>query len=214
MTTTATDTAYAFRRAGIADVTHVARLLEASAPELDLDGDGTIDAPADPEVAASVTRIALSHVVLQHGHLWVADAGDALHAASVWVPVGALGLAEHVGEIVARELDTTTLQAALDPGEDVRMALASAAPEVTAAIDAIDPDVVLTGLAAAPHLTAAERDHLLHGCIAPPLAEIDGVAATVTLAPERVPVLESAGFVRADEVAIGAGYTLWVGRAG
>ncbi|MGH1561465.1 hypothetical protein [Mumia sp. DW29H23] len=212
-TSLGTVTSYAVRRAGIVDVTHVARLLEASAPELDIDGDGTVDGPADPLVAASVTRLALSHVVLQHGQLWVADAGDSLHAATVWMPLGAVGLADDLRDTVVRELDAATVQAAIDPGEEVRQALAAAAPEVAAALDRVQPDVVLTALAAVPELPAAERDRLLQACIATALEEIEGVAAAVTLVPERVAVLEAAGFTRVDEVEVGAGHLLWVGRA-
>ncbi|WP_370617594.1 hypothetical protein [Mumia sp. Pv 4-285] len=207
------DTAYAVRRGGIADVTHVTRLLEAAAPQVDLDGDGTIDGPADPVVAASVTRLALSHVVLQHGQMWVADHEGIVLAASVWVPTTAMAQVNALSAVVARELDAATVQAALDPGSDVRGVLDAATPEIGAHLDAIQPDVLLTGLAADPQLPPAERDRLLMACTVRALEELEGTAAAVSLEPEQVLVLESAGFVRVAEIPVGAHHRLWVGRS-
>lgn len=213
--TTSSDTVSSstVRRAGIVDVTQVARLLDASAPELDLDGDGVVDGPADPEVAASVTRLALSHVVLQHGQLWVAGTGDALHAATVWMPPAAVGLADDLRDTIALELDADTVRAAIDPGKNVRQALAAAAPEVADVLDRVEPGVVLTALAADPELDADARDQLLEACITTGLDEIEDAAAALTLVPGRVAVLEAAGFSRVDEIEVGAGHLLWVGWA-
>ncbi|KAA1425325.1 hypothetical protein FE697_005575 [Mumia zhuanghuii] len=205
------DTTYAVRRGGIADVTHVTRLLESSAPRLDLDGDGTIDGPADPVVAASVTRLALSHVVLQHGEMWVADLGGVVRAASIWVPTTAITQVDDLSGVVARELDPSTVQAALDPGAEVRSVLAAATPQIGDHLEALQPDALLTGLAADPRLPRPVRDRLLVACAVRALEERDGTAAAVAFEPERVAILEEAGFVQAAEIPVGEHHRLWVG---
>ncbi|MBW9210439.1 hypothetical protein KV100_12315 [Mumia sp. zg.B21] len=209
---------YLVRRAGLVDVTHAARLLEVSAPALDIDGDGTVDGPPDPQVAAVVTRLALSHLVLQQGKLWVAERDGVLQAATVWMPrhevrLGAVGLSEGLRETVRLELDAATVHAALDPGEDVREALGAAETTVADMLSRVAPDVVLTTLAVVPDLGPHERADILQACITAALEETDGVAAAMTLLTEHVAVLEASGFVRVAEVTVGAGHRLWVGTS-
>lgn len=203
------------RPAGLVDVTGAARLLEASAPEIDVDGDGVPDGPADPEIAASVARMALSHVVLQHGQLWLAEREGVLEAASVWMPAGEHGSSDTLRDVLARELRGTSLDAALDPGVEVRAALAAASAEVAALLQQVRPAQILSALGVAPHVADVEAPAVLRATILPGLEALDGrVAATTTVEPDRVGVLESAGFVGVGTVGLGAGHELWVGRAG
>jgi len=212
--TTCTSPSVIVRPAGLVDITVTARLLESSAPEIDLDGDGVPDGPADPEVAASVTRMALSHVVLPHGQLWVAERDGVLEAASVWMPAAGSGAGDGLRDVLVRELHGPSLAAALDPGVEVRAALADASPEVAALLETIGPEQVLGALGVAPHVPAADAADLLHATIVPALDALDGVAAAASLDPDRVDVLRAAGFVAVGSVDVGAGHTLWVGRAG
>ncbi|MFD1825319.1 MULTISPECIES: hypothetical protein [Mumia] len=212
---TATTTApLTVRPAGIVDVTSAARLLESSAPEIDVDGDGFPDGPADPEVAASVARMALSHVVLQHGQLWVAERNGVLEAASVWMPAVETGAGDGLRDVLLRELHGPSLAAALDPGAEVRAALAGASLEVAALLERIDPEQILSGLGVAQHVSRLAAPAVMRATIMPALEALDGgVAAAASLEPERVAVLESAGFVGVGTVDVGAGHQLWVGRA-
>lgn len=213
--TTAISVPLTVRPAGLVDVTGAARLLEASAPEIDVDGDGVPDGPADPEIAASVARMTLSHVVLQHGQLWLAEREGLLEAAAVWMPTGEHGGSDTLRDALARELRGTSLDAALDPGVEVRAALAAASAEVAALLQPVRPAQILSALGVAPHVADVEAPAVLRATILPGLEALDGrVAATTTVEPARVAVLESAGFVGVGTVGLGAGHELWVGRAG
>ncbi|GMA33275.1 hypothetical protein [Litorihabitans aurantiacus] len=201
------------RRGGLVDVNAVVRMLTAGNRHIDIDGDGEPDGPLDPEAAGSAARMALSHVVLDRGDLWVAHdvAGD-LQAISVWMPGDVEGVAAELRQVLERELGTTDPGEAIGPSPHVRPQLMGAMQAVLEQALVLQPRLVLFAVTVAPQVDPAAVVELARAVVAPVVSG-DGDVLAVALDGDRARLLEAVGFAEVAQVPLGADHALWLGRA-
>ncbi|PWD51326.1 hypothetical protein C8046_12305 [Serinibacter arcticus] len=201
------------RRGGLVDVNSVVRLLREGSQEVDIDGDGDPDGPVDPEAARSAARMAISHVVLEQGDLWVAhdDAGT-LQAISVWMPGALPGASDELHRILERELHLPDPSEAIGPPEHVRPQLMESMAGVMEHVHAHEPRLVLFAVTVAPQSDPAAVVALARAVVAP-VVRGDGDVLAVALDGDRARLLQAVGFAEVAAVPLGELNTVWIGRA-
>lgn len=213
------------RRARFVDVPGVARLLTADHPVVDLDGDGTPDAPVDPEQLSSATRLVLSHGIMEQGEIWVAEDADGLRATTVWLPPEVPAFEDELRGVLVREVGVDPLD---EPADDepvrvaTRQALDVAQSVIADALDAVRPRLILVAAAVAPDVAGPDRaatlrllvdaparaDRALDGV---PVAPADGPLLTAVVDPARVEGMQRIGFVEHRSVDLVPHGRLWIG---
>lgn len=201
------------RRGGLVDVNAVVRLLRSSSHDVDIDGDGHLDGPVDPEAARSAARMALSHVVLEQGDLWVAhDAAGELQALSVWMPGAVDGASSDLHRILERELRMPDPSQAIGPGEHVRPQLMASMAGVMEHVLVLQPRLVLFAVTVAQQADQAAVVALARAVVAPVLTG-DGDVLAVALDGDRARLLRAVGFAEVAQVPLGELNNVWIGRA-
>jgi len=217
------------RRAGLLDVNPLARMIAAHRPFVDLDGDGEPDPGPDPEQAGPATRLMLSLGAMEHGEVWLADAGAAsagapaagaetaaapaeVAAVAVWLPPDADRLGADLQRVVTRELGVRPDQHP-EPARAPLQAIAEATARTLALVRESGAERVLVLLADDGRADAAEREALLADLLAPVAAEQaaggrDVLAVTVD--PAQVADLRALGFAEVARTPLGAA-SLWLG---
>lgn len=205
------------RRGGLVDVTAVVRLLRAGSHEVDIDGDGDPDGPVNPEAARSAARMAISHVVLEDGELWVAhDSAGHLQATSVWMPGSLPGASDELHRILERELHLPDPSEAIGPPEHVRPQLMESMTGVMEHVDAAAPRLVLFAVTVAPQVDPAAVVALARAVVAPVVnddGDAVGPVLAIALDGDRARLLRAVGFEEVAQVPLGELNTVWIGRA-
>ena len=204
------------RRGGLVDVNAVVRLLRSSSHDVDIDGDGHLDGPVDPEAARSAARMALSHVVLEQGDLWVAhDAAGELQALSVWMPGAVDGASSDLHRILERELRMPDPSQAIGPGDHVRPQLMAAMAGVMDHVLVLQPRLVLFAVTVAPQVNPADHSAViaLARAVVAPVVRGDGDVLAVALDGDRARLLRAVGFAEVAQVPLGDLNSVWIGRA-
>ncbi|MBD7999442.1 hypothetical protein [Oerskovia gallyi] len=215
----------AVRRARFVDVPGVARLLTADHPVVDLDGDGTPDAPVDPEQLSSATRLVLSHGIMEQGEIWVAEDADGLRATTVWLPPEVPAFEDELRGVLVREVGVDPLD---EPADDepvrvaTRQALDVAQSVIADALDAVRPRLILVAAAVAPDVQGLARTATLRLLVDAPArtdrtpdgAPVDGPLLTAVVDPARVEGMERIGFVEHRSVDLVPHGRLWIGVRG
>lgn len=208
------------REAGLVDVNAVVRLLQGGATQIDIDGDGESDGPADVDAAGSAARMALSHIVLQDGALWVAESAGAgvisgrpreILATSVWMPGSPEHYADSLQNILTRELHVADVSDAIGPSQHVRPQLAESMTGVMEHVFALAPRLVLFAVTVAPQVAPADVVALARAVVAPVIA--DGGVLAVALDDSRARLLRAVGFHEVAQVPLGELNTVWIGQA-
>jgi hypothetical protein len=208
-----TPTGVTVRRGGLVDVNAVVRLLRSSSHDVDIDGDGHLDGPVDPEAARSAARMALSHVVLEQGDLWVAhDAAGELQALSVWMPGAVDGASSDLHRILERELRMPDPSQAIGPGDHVRPQLMASMAGVMEHVLLLRPRLVLFAVTVAPQADQAAVVALARAVVAPVIRG-DGDVLAVALDGDRARLLRAVGFAEVAQVPLGELNNVWIGRA-
>jgi hypothetical protein len=209
------------RRARFVDVPGVARLLTADHPVVDLDGDGTPDAPGDPEQMSSATRLVLSHGIMEQGEVWVAEDPDGLRATTVWLPPEVPAFEDELRGVLVREVGVDPLEASPDD-EPVRVAtrqaLGVAQAAIADALDAVRPRLILVAAAVAPDIEGPGRVDTLRLLVDAPASAprsssptAEGPLLTAVVDPARVEGLRAIGFVEHRSVDLVPHGRLWIG---
>lgn len=212
-------TPWTVRPATLLDVNAVARLLRASSVAIDIDGDGAPDGPSDPAAAEAATRMVLSHVALQDGEVWVAEAEDQFGsrevvAASVWLPGHSDEHLAHLDGLLRRELLVTDVAAALGPAENLRVQVEATAIGVMTTIARANPSLVLFAVVVSPRFTGADMVAIARDVVAPVRRQRAGQELlAVAIDDERARLLMATGFAEIDRVLLGDLHLVWLGRA-
>lgn len=213
VSSTITPTGVTVRRGGLVDVNAVVRMLRSSSHDVDIDGDGHLDGPVDPEAARSAARMALSHVVLEQGDLWVAhDAAGELQALSVWMPGAVDGASFDLHRILERELRMPDPSQAIGPGEHVRPQLMASMAGVMEHVLVLHPRLVLFAVTVAQQADQAAVIALARAVVAP-VVRGDGDVLAVALDGDRARLLRAVGFAEVAQVPLGDLNNVWIGRA-
>lgn len=202
------------RRGTLVDVNAVVRLMRAGAAAIDIDGDGIPDGPHDEETAAAAARLALSHLSLESGDLWVAEREGRLVAASVWLPGDGRALRADTSHLLARELRLEDVPGAIGPAEHLRGEIEATATGVFAELLTNRPRLVLASLTVAteevhPHEVIELARRVVHPVVH---AEETAVLA-VAIDDARARLLRAVGFSTISTVPLGELNAVWVGRA-
>lgn len=211
------------RRAGLLDVNPLARMIAAHRPFVDLDGDGEPDPGPDPEQAGPATRLMLSLGALEHGEVWLADAGQAaadgraagpvdVAGVAVWLPPDADRLGTDLQRVVTRELGVRP-DAHPGPTRVPLRAAADATARTLALVRESGAERVLVLLTEDGRAAGADRRALLGDLLAPVAAEqgaADRDVLAVTVDPAQVADLRALGFGEVARTPLGAA-TLWLG---
>lgn len=201
------------RQGHLLDVNPVARLLRASAHELDIDGDGVPDGPADPGAVDATARMLLAHLVLASGELWVTERDGEIVAASVWVPGGDDAASVRAGaldQLLRRELKVDRVVDAVGPAVHLRPALESAMAEVGDLIQLSSARLVLFAVAVAPHVEPHDVVTMARTVVEPVLSRDEPVLA-VAIDDGRGALLRQSGFATVGRVPLGEGNEVWLG---
>ncbi|PFG21309.1 hypothetical protein [Serinibacter salmoneus] len=202
------------RRGTLVDVNAVVRLMRAGAAPVDINGDGILDGPHDEETAAAAARLALSHLSLESGDLWVAERGGRLVAASVWLPGDGRALSADTSHLLARELHLDDVSAAIGPGDHLRGEVEATATGVFAELLANRPRLVLASLTVATgEVDPREVIELARRVVHPVVHADESPVLAVAIDDARARLLRAVGFTTVSTVPLGELNAVWVGRA-
>lgn len=217
------------RKAGIVDVTAAAQFMhrgDEAESEAAIASE-TVDAPG-PENQAAAFRLFLSHVVLEHGELWITEDEVGIQAAALWLPRDPQRFGGEINQVLSRELGLPSPTAHRNPPTNSSHPPASqpatgpdnvavhALPDILAVADAFGPDLILADVTLGPELdpTTESGGELVRELLRPVLGSPQySRFAAVSVDAAIVNVLEDLGFRAVATVPISESAVAWVGVA-
>lgn len=212
-------------KAGIVDVNPIAQFLyEARAGAHDA---GAALDPEDLNAQLAAFRLFLSHVVLEHGELWVTEDETGIQAAALWLPSQPQQFGDEVRRVVERELGGSgspehqaqparSARSLVADDDGIAPLIAESVPRVIDIADATKPDLILTDVALAPSVDPSSEDGelLIRELLRPVLGSPAYTRfAALSLDAAVVRVLEAAGFKPIASVPVSDLASLWMGAA-
>ncbi len=223
------------RKAGIVDVNAAAQFMRRDAGGIDLNDRGAMregDEELDEELAESqgaAFRLFLSHVVLEHGELWLSEDEMGIQAAALWLPCQPQQFGAEINQVFARELGQQRVgrvrtrvmpsgsnSAVSSNGAGTDNQAHVAIPELLNIANATAPDLILSDVALSDEVDPTSQDgiDLVQDLLRPVLASpVYSRFAALSLDPAIVDVLQGLGFRSIATVPISAAAVVWVGSA-
>lgn len=208
------------RRVGIVDINAAAQFLQRGGREEPSEARSPIDAQA-LELAENKTaafRLFLSHVVIEHGELWIADDETGIQAAALWLPRQPQQFGAEVQRVLVRELgeeipsqaDSVAESAGLDTAEVTSL------PRILAIADSTAPDLILTDVVLSPDVDPSTPDgaELVRELLRPVLSSPAHTRfAAISMDTAIVDVLQDLGFRAIATVPLNGQAAAWMGVA-
>ena len=203
-------------RATIADVTQAAQFFQQRAG-VAADRHDVSAASDDPRLAAF--RLFLSHVVLEHGELWLAEDEAGITAAALWLPRNPEQFGPELTRVLLRELGPLPEDVPSSPsisGENTADELASVTPQLLKVAASSRAQLILTDVLLADDIApgSPEGADIVRSLLRPVLSSPQySRFAAISVDPDVIVLLQEFGVLSLASVPCGENSMAWMGMA-